>query len=56
MLHLTLQAKLHAAVRAALPDADTTAVLVRPCLDPRHGDYQSNALIDRKSTRLNSSH
>ena len=54
MLHLTLQAKLHAAVRAALPDADTTAVLVRPCLDPRHGDYQSNALIGlAKQRKLN---
>lgn len=54
MLHLTLQAKLHAAVRAALPDADTTTVLVRPCLDPRHGDYQSNALIGlAKQRKLN---
>ncbi|MEQ2008218.1 MAG: arginine--tRNA ligase [Limisphaerales bacterium] len=45
MLHLTLQAKLQAVVRAMLPDADTAAILVRPCPDARHGDYQSNALI-----------
>ena len=45
MLHLTLQAKLQAAVRTVLPDADTTNVLVRPCPDARHGDYQSNALL-----------
>ncbi len=54
MLHLTLQAKLQAAVRAVLPDADTTAVLVRPCPDARHGDYQSNALIAlAKQRKLN---
>ena len=36
---------MQAAVRAALPDADVTDVLVRPCPDPRFGDYQSNALM-----------
>ncbi len=54
MLHLKLQASLQAAVRAVLPDADTTAVLVRPCPDARHGDYQSNALIPlAKQRKLN---
>ncbi|KAF0177488.1 MAG: arginyl-tRNA synthetase [Limisphaerales bacterium] len=54
MLHLTLQAKLQAAVRAVLPDADTAAILVRPCPDARHGDYQSNALIPlAKQRKLN---
>ncbi len=54
MLHLILQAKLQAAVRSVLPDADTTAVLVRPCPDARHGDYQSNALIAlAKERKLN---
>jgi len=54
MLHLTLQTKLQAAVRAALPDADPAAVLVRPCPDARHGDYQSNALIPlAKQRKLN---
>ncbi len=54
MLHLTLQTKLQAAVRAVLPDADTAAVLVRPCPDARHGDYQSNALIPlAKQRKLN---
>ena len=28
------------AVRAVLPDADVSAVLVRPCPDPKFGDYQ----------------
>jgi arginyl-tRNA synthetase len=54
MLHLTLQAKLQTAVRAVLPDADPAAVLVRPCPDARHGDYQSNALIAlAKQRKLN---
>ena len=30
---------------AVLPGADTSAVLVRPCPDPKFGDYQSNALM-----------
>jgi len=54
MLHLKLQASLQAAVRAVLPDADTVAILVRPCPDARHGDYQSNALIPlAKQRKLN---
>lgn len=54
MLHLKLQASLQAAVRAILPDADTAAILVRPCPDARHGDYQSNALIPlAKQRKLN---
>ncbi|MFA6545218.1 MAG: arginine--tRNA ligase [Limisphaerales bacterium] len=54
MLHLKLQASLQAAVRAILPDADTAAILVRPCPDARHGDYQSNALIAvAKQRKLN---
>lgn len=54
MLHLTLQARLQAAVRTVLPDADAATVLVRPCPDARHGDYQSNALIAlAKQRKLN---
>ncbi len=54
MLHLILQTKLQAAVRAILPDADTSIVLVRPCPDARHGDYQSNALLPlAKAQKLN---
>jgi arginyl-tRNA synthetase len=43
--HKQIELKLQAAVRAALPDADVSAVLVRPCPDPKFGDYQSNALM-----------
>ena len=39
------------AVRAVLPDADVSAVLVRPCPDPKFGDYQSNALMSLAKAR-----
>ena len=42
---------LQQAVRAVLPDADSSTVLVRPCPDPRFGDYQSNALMSLAKTR-----
>lgn len=49
-----IQAALQAAVRAVLPDADVSAVLVRPCPDPKFGDYQSNALMAlAKARKLN---
>jgi arginyl-tRNA synthetase len=45
---------LRAAVSAVLPDADTTAVFVRPCPDPKFGDYQSNALMSiAKARKMN---
>ena len=34
-----------------MPDADIANVLVRPCPDPRFGDYQSNALMGLAKTR-----
>ena len=43
--HKLIQLRLQQAVRAVVPDADTAAVLVRPCPDPKFGDYQSNALM-----------
>ncbi|HUD47901.1 MAG TPA: arginine--tRNA ligase [Candidatus Baltobacteraceae bacterium] len=45
MLHKILEQKLQQAVIAVLPDADTSAILVRPCPDPKFGDYQTNALM-----------
>jgi arginyl-tRNA synthetase len=45
VLHLELEKHLRAAVTAVLPDADPAAVFVRPCPDPKFGDYQSNSLI-----------
>jgi arginyl-tRNA synthetase len=49
-----IQQRLQAAVKAVLPDADITTVLVRPCPDPKFGDYQTNALMGlAKSRRMN---
>jgi arginyl-tRNA synthetase len=48
--HKQIELKLQAAVRAMLPDADVSAVLVRPC-DPKFGDYQSNALMSLAKVR-----
>ena len=39
---------------AVLPDADVSGVLVRPCPEPRFGDYQANALMAlAKARKLN---
>jgi len=43
--HKQIEVQLQPAVRAVLPDADVSTVLVRPCPDPKFGDYQSNALM-----------
>jgi arginyl-tRNA synthetase len=54
VLHKILEQKLQQAVAAVLPDAGATAVLVRPCADPKFGDYQSNALMAlAKSRKMN---
>jgi arginyl-tRNA synthetase len=49
--HKQIELKLQAAVREVLPDAAVSAVLVRPCPDPKFGDYQSNALMSLAGTR-----
>jgi arginyl-tRNA synthetase len=49
--HKQIELRLHEAVRAALPDADASSVLVRPCPDPKFGDYQSNALMSLARAR-----
>jgi len=43
--HQTIERRLQAAVQGVLPDADVGSVLVRPCPDPKFGDYQTNALM-----------
>ena len=48
--HKQIEVTLQAAVRAVLPEADVSTVLVRPC-DPKFGDYQSNALMALAKTR-----
>ena len=49
--HQQIESALQAAVRAILPDADVAVVLVRPCPDPKFGDYQSNALMSLAKLR-----
>ncbi len=49
--HKSIEARLQAAVSAVLPGADTSGVLVRPCPDPKFGDYQSNALMSLAKER-----
>jgi arginyl-tRNA synthetase len=52
--HKQIEVRLQAAVRMVLPEADVSAVLVRPCPDPKFGDYQSNALMSlAKARKLN---
>ncbi len=49
--HKQIESRLQQAVQAVLPNADVSAVLVRPCPDPKFGDYQSNALMSVAKTR-----
>lgn len=49
--HKQIEERLQQAVRAVLPDADVASVLVRPCPDPKFGDYQSNALMSLAKAR-----
>ncbi|HEV2454376.1 MAG TPA: arginine--tRNA ligase [Verrucomicrobiae bacterium] len=49
--HKQIELQLQAAVREVLPEADSAAVLVRPCPDPKFGDYQSNALMSLARAR-----
>ena len=51
VIYRLLQERLQEAARRVLPDADISGVLVRPCPDPRFGDYQSNALISLAKER-----
>jgi len=52
--HKIIEHQLQQAVSQVLPDADTAGVLVRPCPDPKFGDYQTNALMAlAKSRKLN---
>ena len=45
MIHLGIECRLREAVAQILPDANLSSVLVRPCPDPKFGDYQSNSLM-----------
>src|SRR4051794_21686252 len=45
MIHLQIEKSLREAVAKVLPEANLASVLVRPCPDPKFGDYQSNSLM-----------
>jgi arginyl-tRNA synthetase len=45
VLHKILEQKLHQALLTVLPEAGPDTVHVRPCPDPKFGDYQTNALM-----------
>ena len=52
--HKQIELRLRQAAGAVLPDVDAAAILVRPCPDPKFGDYQSNALMSlAKARKLN---
>jgi len=52
--HKIIERRLQSATKTILPDADSSSVLVRPCPDPKFGDYQSNALMSlAKSRKMN---
>jgi arginyl-tRNA synthetase len=52
--HQAIEQRLQAAVKAVLPEADLSTVLVQPCPDPKFGDYQTNALMGlAKARKLN---
>src|SRR5438477_10256039 len=45
MLHQELEQRLRVATTAVLPEASPDTIQVRPCPDPKFGDYQSSSLI-----------
>jgi arginyl-tRNA synthetase len=46
-----IEERLRTAVASVLPDADLSTVAVRPCPDPKFGDYQSSALMSLAKVR-----
>ena len=54
MLFRSLESRLQQAVAAVLPDAQLGSILIRPCADPKFGDYQTSALMAvAKERKLN---
>ena len=49
--HKYIELKLQAAVCELIPDATAAIILIRPCPDPKFGDYQTNALMSLAKTR-----
>jgi arginyl-tRNA synthetase len=51
VLHHFLEERLRQAVAAVLADADGTAIVVRPCPEPKFGDYQTSSLMSLAKER-----
>src|SRR5437870_3447892 len=45
LLHKEIEVELQRAVGRIVQEADVSFVLVKPCPDPKFGDYQCNALM-----------
>ncbi len=45
MIQSEIESRLRQAVAQHVDDAEREKILVRPCSDPKHGDFQSNALM-----------
>jgi arginyl-tRNA synthetase len=45
VLYKKIEEQLRSAVQKIMPDANLASVQVRPCPDPKFGDYQSNSLM-----------
>ena len=45
MIQSEIESRLRQAVAQHVDDAEQERILVRPCSDPKHGDFQSNALM-----------
>jgi arginyl-tRNA synthetase len=54
VLHRLIEQRLHTAVASVLPEATPESLQVRPCPDPKFGDYQTPSLMTlAKERRLN---
>lgn len=54
MLHQLIEQRLRAAVTLVLPEANLDILQVRPCPDPKFGDYQTTSLMTlAKERRMN---
>ena len=51
MIRRQIEQRIQTATLAILPDADAASVLIRPCQDPKFGDYQCNALMGLAKVR-----
>ena len=57
MIHLQIEERLLTAIAAVLPDAPASAASLRPCADPKFGDYQNTALMSAaKERKINPRH